>query len=430
LKISAVGHAKKHASPQQASNDAASLKRFSTYSQATKDLVATTKWLPDEGNFAFTLSCNVFRHVPNSMDGALALILMLTVNLEKFNFAVNGDEALHFARDVLERRLETVNTDEPGYPVQKISDLSFEWKKVKSSGVRCVDIPTASTLQAVHLSGCAVVDFEKQTAAVGALTSLKLTKAHIARKVLNSALIFGLFTNLRQLSMVGIDTTPRIGAGSNWSAGGQNDYHVPSRFAQALAQHAPNLEVFEFCDDQPANYQWPDSFGSFKDCLKLHTLRLDVNRLLRANGKHETQAIEPRGLLPANLRQLHVHQIHCSRFNKYYKHVGTPTNQAASAVAMLVDVARTLPLDVLSLEAADYSMEYLRIGSEREDAQLTDETFDSLEKLVNDESNACQDIRVYLRSGPEEEDQRVFLLGSGHRFFPQKALDEKESEST
>jgi hypothetical protein len=151
LKISAVGHAKKHASPQQASNDAASLKRFSTYSQATKDLVATTKWLPDKGNFAFTLSCNVFRHVPNSMDGALALILMLTVNLEKFNFAVNGDEALHFARDVLERRLETVNTDEPGYPVQKISDLSFEWKKVKSSGVRCVDIPTASTLQAVHL---------------------------------------------------------------------------------------------------------------------------------------------------------------------------------------------------------------------------------------------------------------------------------------
>jgi hypothetical protein len=91
-----------------------------------KDLLATTVWLPGKDNFAFTPRCNIFRQVPNSMDGALALILMMITNLENFHFTVNGDESFIFARDVIKLRLKTVNTDEPGYPVQKISALCFE----------------------------------------------------------------------------------------------------------------------------------------------------------------------------------------------------------------------------------------------------------------------------------------------------------------
>lgn len=197
---------------------------------------------------------------------------------------------------------------------------------------------------------------------------------------------------------------------------GPRDFHVPSKFVQALVDHTSNLEVFEFYRDEWHARHSIDTFGSFEHLLKLHTLRIDVNRLIDHSSKVPAQVTGPRQLLPDSLRQLHLTEMPRARLNQYYNQ-SLRTERTVSRVAMdfVTNVARNLPLGFLSIEVNEIVCRYT--GSTCEDhLELNDEALQHLQHLVNDGVNATKDMRIHAAAGKGKTDEPVYLVGPGHVF--------------
>jgi len=403
---------------QETANRVTCLKRFSTYGATAKDLLAKALSSSDSRSFAFSMSCDIFRHSPNTVNGALAMILIMAVNIKDIHITVANESHMDLVRSALRLSWNDLDTTRPSRPFQNLTGLSIERKNENLRMMGAIRIPMRPTVRMLRLVGCEIGSSPLSFQLSPALCALELVEAYVMPNTLIDALRSGPLENLRRLSMNEVEDHNRRGFRPQWSewsvhAHEPNGRTAPCRLVQALADHAPNLEGFEFYHDVAQHdRRWPASFDSFRKLSKLHTLRIDVDRLVFADGRYRSQIIDPHDLLPDSLRHLHVTRIPCTRVNEYYKQLSAPT-QVASAMDLILEAARSLPLNALYLEVGavhEIDTEGVQLNS-----LLTDATISILQELVNGNGNTSNDIRVYTESSGGPQAQPSLLLSRDYR---------------
>jgi len=400
---------------QNTANLARCLERFSTYDTAVKDLLSKALSSSNNKSLAFALTRRMFRRAPNTMDGALAMILVMAVNVEEIHVAVAKGKHLYLTSKALDLTWGDLDLARPSRPFQKLSELSIERKNGNDHRTKPLVVPMRPTLRVVRVVSCLIGKGPLTFPLSPVLCTLELVEAYITPNTLIGALSSGPLENLRRLSMNQVEDRDRGYRPdlSLWSMHAPNGLSAPRRLLQALAGHAPNLEVFEFYHGTYQHNSWPASFGTFKQLSKLHTLRIDTDRLVFADGMHEAQAINPGNLLPDSLRHLHITRIPYSRVNRYYGQVGAPT-QVSSAMDLVLEVARNMPLHALYLEVGELP-DFGTPGGVWICTELMSATASSLRELVNDDGNTSKDIRVYAESEAGPQAQSILLLSRGYR---------------
>jgi len=358
----------------------------------------------------------MFRRAPNTVDGALAMILVMAVKLEEIHVAVAKGKHLYLTRKALDLTWGDLDLARPSRPFQKLSELSIERKNGNHHRTKPLMVPMRPTLRGVRVVSCLIGKGPLAFPLSPVLCTLELVQAYITPNTLIGALSSGPLENLRRLSMNQVEDRDRVYYRldrSLWSVHAPNGLSAPHRLLQALAGHAPNLEIFEFYHGIYEHNSWPASFGTFKQLSKLHTLRIDANRLVFANGMHEAQAINPGDLLPDSLRYLHITGIPYPRVNRYYGQVGALT-QVSSAMDLVLEVARNLSLHALYLEVG-YLPDFDTPGEVWICTELTSATASSLQELVYGDGNMSKDIRVYAESDAGPQAQPILLISRGYR---------------
>jgi hypothetical protein len=160
-------------------------------------------------------------------------------------------------------------------------------------------------------------------------------------------------------------------------------------------------------------------FGPFKQLSKLHTLRVDINRLIDGRSDVPAQVTGPKQMLPDSLRQLHLTKVPRARINRYYHPIETVMNSTVT-MNFILDVAKSLTLEFLSIKvnnATDMfgTLQHPSHGSDH--LEIKSETLRGLQDLVNDGTNATQDIRFYAAASEGNADGAVYLLGPGHVLY-------------
>ncbi|KAF2819984.1 hypothetical protein CC86DRAFT_412454 [Ophiobolus disseminans] len=377
-------------------NQAACLNRFSTYENIVKKLLDNASSSSVFEYFAFTLSCSMFRQIPNTMDGALALVLIMASNLEALHIAVAKADDRNLVNRALGMHWNAQDVTRPSCPFQKLSELSIEQKNDSPRAMRVITRPTMRTLR---LAGGEIRSNSFPSPLPRTLSALELVGVYVKPDTLLQLLLSGNFESLRRVTINRIldyrQNTPEP-EWSLWHYSWSNGYSAPFYLLQTLANCAPNLEVFEFYHDVQQHKRWPSSFPSFKNFSRLNTLRLDINRLVNADDMNANQAIGPKKLLPKTLRCLYITRIPYSRINKYYEHLDDLI-QVTCAMDLIIEIARSLPLDNLCLG----------VGAIRDighppgvpiDACLTSEVSSFLNEIIDSDANLCRNIRIRAES--------------------------------
>jgi len=213
---------------------------------------------------------------------------MIAVDVESIYLAADSLECLRRTRMMLQQIPSHSITGPIVYPFEKLDTLNFEWYRI-SSRVQCIQLPMRTKRRALHLAGCRVVATEGSITKMDALESLELTDMYLPRSVMIGILSSKVLENLRRLVIHDLGSSEDFYG--SWSPRGlaePNLYNTPSAVVQALAQYVSDLETLGYSGDLEEQEDWVDSFGSFTSLSNLQTLRLDVDRLLYADGTEDS----------------------------------------------------------------------------------------------------------------------------------------------
>ncbi|EOA81553.1 hypothetical protein ACJQWK_10545 [Exserohilum turcicum] len=354
------------------------------------------KWLED------LRSCHVFHKNSISFDGHLALFLTQAINIEKIQLTITLDDSLEICRKVISLDWQSHNAGAAAYPLNKLEDLFIAFNHLTDTHAEldcCVTV--AQSLKRLGLPNFHIQGLKVRGSCTAALEELHLQDATLRPLTLVKALNSRQFGNLRRLNLDQIYDPDAHTTEASW-------YGEPfdnRELSKALIKHTPLLEVFEYRGYISQAFAWPHELESLKGLTKLHTLRVDIDRLVLADGFARAERFDPHHILPPSLRHLELTYLPVERIHEYSVELDK-VEKRPSSMQFIVDTLLTFP-SLKSLALGTYTLKY-DACCVNDEKKLTEAAVKLLLTLAQESIKKCMTFQVYTGDG-RRRPKRYFL---------------------